>query len=119
MPFKSILQEWTRRVPGALGAILVDWEGEAVDQVGRLDPYDLKVIGAHKGLILDQLRKAVERADGNELQEITISTSKYQTLIIPVDAEYCLVLTLEKGDVLGLALFEARRCRQKVRREIA
>lgn len=118
MPFKSILNDWISRVPGALGAIIVDWEGEAVDQVGRLDSYDLKVIGAHKGLILDQLRKAVQRTAGNELLEISISTSKYQTLIVPVDAEYCLVLTLEQGEMIGRALFEARRCLERVRQEI-
>ena len=34
MPFKRILQTLVEATPGATGAVLADWEGEAVDQVG-------------------------------------------------------------------------------------
>jgi len=100
MPFKTILGGFLKQVPGGLGAIIVDWEGEAVDQVGQIDPYELKVIGAHTGLILNNLRQAVRRAEGNELQEIVITTGKYQTLILPINEDYCLVGTLHRGDAL-------------------
>jgi len=118
MAFKQLLGELVQRVPGGLGAIVVDWEGEAVDQVGQIDDYELKVIGAHKGLILDSLRAAVSRAEGNELREIAITTEKLQTLIMPVNQEYFLLLTLSRGDAYGRAVFEARRCLEKLRREI-
>lgn len=118
MSFKRMLGDLLGRVPGGLGAIVVDWEGEAVDQVGQLDDYELKLIGAHKGLILDSLRAAVNRAEGNELQEISITTEKIQTLIMPVNREYFLVVTLTRGEAFGRALFEARRCLDKLKREI-
>ena len=34
-----------------LGAILVDWEGEAVAHVAGMDDYELKVLGAYSGAI--------------------------------------------------------------------
>jgi predicted regulator of Ras-like GTPase activity (Roadblock/LC7/MglB family) len=118
MSFKVILAEMLQQVPGGLGAILVDWEGEAVDQSGVIDDYELKVIGAHKGLILGNLRKAVARVEGNALQEIAITTEQVQTLILPVNEDYFLVLTLQKGEAYGRALFEARRCLEKLKQEI-
>jgi len=118
MAFKKILSDLLENLPGGLGAIVVDWEGEAVDQVGVIDDYELKVIGAHKGLILNNLRQAVARAEGNQLQEIAITTEQVQTLILPVDEDYFLVLTLQNGDAYGRALFEARRCLDKLRKEI-
>ncbi|PNU21237.1 GTPase-activating protein [Geothermobacter hydrogeniphilus] len=119
MPFKKMLGTMLERIPGSLGAIIVDWEGESVDQAGRLDAFELKVIGAHKGLILDNLRQAVARAEGNDLEEIIITTAQRQTIIMPANRDYFLVVALERKDVMGRALFEARRCLEQLKEEIA
>ena len=119
MSFKNELSALVQSVPGALGAILADWEGEAVDQVSRMDDYQLKVIGAHKGVILTNLREVVKRLQGDSLREILITTEKNQTLILPVTDDYFLVLLLEKEGLLGRALFEARRCLEILKKEIA
>ena len=118
MPFKSLLNALVERVPGAQGAIIADWEGEAVDQVGVMDDYDLKVIGAHKGVILHNMREVVDRLGDDELKEIVITTKQAQTLVLPVTKDYYLVLTLDRSDMLGRALLEARRCIQALYREI-
>ena len=118
MSFQKPLGDLVARVPGALGAILADWEGEAVDQVSLMDAYELKVIGAHKGVILTSLRKTLNRLGEDELKEIVITTDRTQTLVLPVTEEYFLVLTLLRGDVLGRALFEARRCVVRLKEEI-
>ncbi len=55
MAFKRILGKLIDAVPGSCGALLADWEGEAVDQVARMDDYELKVIGAHKGIIFNRI----------------------------------------------------------------
>lgn len=119
MPFKGLLGHLVNAVPGALGAILVDWEGEAVDQVARMDDYELKVLGAHKGVILDHMRAVVARLEGVDLEELVVSTARTQTVIMPVTREYFLVLTLARGEALGRALFETRRCVARLREEIA
>jgi predicted regulator of Ras-like GTPase activity (Roadblock/LC7/MglB family) len=118
VPFKNHLNSLVERVPGAQGAIIADWEGEAVDQVGLMDDYDLKVIGAHKGVILHNMREVVDRLGDDELKEIVITTKQGQTLVLPVTKEYYLVLTLDRSDMLGRALLEARRCIQALYREI-
>jgi predicted regulator of Ras-like GTPase activity (Roadblock/LC7/MglB family) len=119
MTFKSLLAKLVESVPGALGAIIADWEGEAVDQVARIDDYEIKVLGAHKGVILTNLREAVGRFGEEELLEIVITAEKVQTLILPVTREYFLVVALERGEGLGRALFEARRCLLELKKEIA
>lgn len=119
MPFKKLLQALVERVPGAQGAILADWEGESVDHVGQMDGYELKVIGAHKGVVLHNLRQVIDRLGNDDLREIVITTRQAQTLIIPVTKDYYLVLTLDRCDMLGRALMEARRCVQALYREIA
>lgn len=119
MSFKLLLDRLLEQIPGSLGAIIVDWEGEAVDHSARMDSYELQLLGAHKGVILANLRDAVRRLGDEEIEEIVISTAATQTLVLPVTLEYALILTLDRGDGLGRALFEARRCAAELRREIA
>jgi predicted regulator of Ras-like GTPase activity (Roadblock/LC7/MglB family) len=119
VPFKTLLNSLVERVPGAQGAIIADWEGEAVEQVGIMDDYDLKVIGAHKGVILHNMREVVDRLGNDELKEIVVTTKEAQTLILPVTKDYYLVLTLDRSDMLGRALLEARRCIRALYQEIA
>lgn len=118
MPFRSLLTELVQNVPGALGAILADWEGEAVDQSGHMDDYELKVTGAHKGVILQNLRKVVSRLENDELREVVVTTERVQTLVLPVTQDYFLVLTTKRENALGRALFEARRCVTRLKKEI-
>lgn len=54
-PFASILGDLVARVPGALGAVLVDKEGESVDYAGHVDPYELRVAGAYWQIVLSTL----------------------------------------------------------------
>ncbi|MEZ4600014.1 MAG: roadblock/LC7 domain-containing protein [Syntrophotaleaceae bacterium] len=119
MPFKHLLTELLERIPGALGAIIADWEGEAVDHVARMDDYELRVIGAHKGIILSNLRRVLEQLGRDRLQEVIISTSRSRTLVLPVTEDYFLVVTADRDVVLGRALFESRRCVARLKKEIA
>ena len=119
MPFKNLLSSLVERVPGALGAIIADWEGEAVAQGGIMDDYELKGIGAHKGVVLHNMREVVDRLGDDDLREIVITTKQTQTLIMPVTKDYYLVLTLDRSDMLGRALMEARRCVKSLYKEIA
>jgi predicted regulator of Ras-like GTPase activity (Roadblock/LC7/MglB family) len=118
MAFKRLLAQLVASVPGAQGALMADWEGEAVDQVGLMDDYDLQVMGAHKGVILQNLRNVASRLGNDRPSEIVITTTRAQTLILPVTSDYFLLLTLDRGGALGRALFEARRCTQALHREL-
>lgn len=119
MGLKDDLTELVQRVPGALGAILVDWEGEAVEHAANMDDYELKVLGAYKGVILSNLRSVLRRCDGDAVEELVIGTSLNQTIIRPITDEYFLVLTCRSGEtLLGRALFEARRCARSLYDEI-
>lgn len=94
MPLKTILNDILTQIPGGLGAILIDWEGEAVEQVSRMDDFQLKVLGAHCGIILENLRHAAQRLDGGEIEELVIRARHQSILVVPVTTEYFLVLTL-------------------------
>jgi predicted regulator of Ras-like GTPase activity (Roadblock/LC7/MglB family) len=118
MPFKRLLNELMERIDGAHGAILADWEGESVEYAARMDGYQLKIIGAHQGVILHSLKEALLRLGEKGPGEIVISTAKTRTVVLPVTDEYFLVLTLCRSYPLGRSLFEARQCIARLRAEI-
>lgn len=119
MGMKEDLALLMATVPGALGAILVDWEGEAVDHAAGMDVYDLKVIGAYSGAILMNLRATVDRFDDDALEELVVVTAEVQTIMRLVTRDYFLVFTCRKDEaVLGRALFESRRCALRLRDDI-
>ena len=118
MPFKLLLNTMLKRLPGAKGAIIADWEGESVDSFGIMDDYDLKVMAAHKGVLLHNIREVQERLGGDDLKEVVITTETMQMIVLPVTKDYYLVLALDKSDLLGKALQEARSCIKGLHKEI-
>lgn len=91
-------------VPGSTGAILADWEGEAVEQSCKYDIFDLKVIGAHKGILLNLLKDAHQKMDAGEMTYSVITTDKQHYLTGPIGADYFLVMTIDRTAIVGLAI---------------
>jgi predicted regulator of Ras-like GTPase activity (Roadblock/LC7/MglB family) len=117
MPFKSLLNRLLEDIPGALGAIIIDWEGEAVDQVARTNEYDIKILGAHSGVILNLLREAVKRSGSSDLEHVVIRTGENKIVIAPLTEDYFLVLHLGTEAIVARAIFRTNQCVNELRHE--
>jgi len=96
MGLQEIVNQLVASTPGALAAILADWEGEAVVIATRRGgDYEIKFIGAHHGLLLDRSRELTRRLMIGEPREICFQARDFNILTAPVNKEYYLVLTLE------------------------
>ena len=119
MPFKAVLNQLLQDVPGSLGAVIVDWEGEAVDQATRIGEYDIKILGAHYGVILTLLRDALTRTGPDRPEEVVIRTKLGTTLIQPLTEDYLLLLQLQKGALVARATQKLRICAEQIDDDIA
>ncbi|GAM10084.1 roadblock/LC7 domain protein [Geobacter sp. OR-1] len=118
MPFKTILQELVDAVPGATGAILADWEGEAVEQYCHFDEFEMKVIGAHKGIILNRLRELHDALPVGEVEDLMIAAGSQRHLVAPVGPDYFLVMTMARSSLPALAQRMARLAVDRLKKEI-
>jgi predicted regulator of Ras-like GTPase activity (Roadblock/LC7/MglB family) len=118
VPFKTILKELVEAVPGATGAILADWEGEAVEQHCLYDDYELKVMAAHKGILLNRIKEVHGSFPGEVLHEAVITTASQHILTGLIGPDYSLVMTLERGSLVGLALYRFRKAVDQLEKEI-
>ncbi|MBI5560234.1 MAG: roadblock/LC7 domain-containing protein [Deltaproteobacteria bacterium] len=121
MPFKKILKELTEKT-GASGAILLDRDGEAVDSFVTSSGLELKAIGAHKGIILNMLKDAQNRANGGgEVCSIGITTKNARLAISAMKDGYYLVVTLERENgngSFGKVFLEAKKAIGAIEREM-
>lgn len=118
MPFQDILKELVDTVPHAVGAILVDWEGEAVQEYCHCDPYDIRFVAAHKGIILSRLRETHGESQGGAIEDVVVSAEKQHLLIGAIDKDYSLVFQVERPCPLGLARFHFNKALVQVREEM-
>lgn len=119
MPFKSILQDLVQSTPGATGAILIDWEGEAVELYSpATDEFDVKIIGAHQNIIFNRIREIRLRVPTQTVRDTVITTDRHHLILCAVGDDYALVTTLERHSLVGRALVRVQQAVRLLEKEI-
>ncbi|MBI5484713.1 MAG: hypothetical protein HY888_09665 [Deltaproteobacteria bacterium] len=118
MSFEIILKNLVDQVPQSIGAILVDWEGEAVMEHCHCDPYDMRFIAAHKGIILAHLKELQSRDQIGAVEDVVITASEMHLIIGCIDQDYSLVMSTERSCPIGLALYRFRLAIAELKKEI-
>ncbi len=96
--FTPILARLLAATPGAIGAALVDAEGEAVDYAGdRIDPFDLKVAAAHWRIVLQEIEQGPLTTRGGAPRRLTVTTTR-RTFVIDVLPEGYALLSILRTD---------------------
>jgi len=116
--FNEILKHLVDSIPGATGAILADWEGESVAFHSVGDDFELKVIAAHKGIIMGHLRRIHDQLAPGELQETVITAESIQIITGAITRDYSLVLTRQPLVPLAIVLRRFRSAVEELRKEI-
>jgi predicted regulator of Ras-like GTPase activity (Roadblock/LC7/MglB family) len=118
MPYKTILKTLVDRTPDSVGAILVDWEGEAVQEYCHCDPYDMRFIAAHKEIILARLKELHNSGRVGLIDDVVITTSACRLIIGCINDEYSLVMSIGRSCPAGLALYHFRDSAKELKKEI-
>ena len=105
MPFKDILGLIVESVRGGVGAILVDDEGEAVDIFTHGDTYEIRLAGAHHGIVLTLLEEAMKRSEnGSRLQSLSIKAERLSYTIMPIQEGLFVVLMQDETGIPSQAM---------------
>lgn len=105
--FGDILEEMVRRVPGAVGAVFADWEGEPVDQFAHIPPLDIQLVGAHWGVVWSQATARLKQMGA--VEELLIEGERAIVLVRLVCEGYFVVLATQRDAHLATALRELER----------
>ena len=118
MPFKNILKRLVDATPQTIGAIVIDWEGEAVQEFCRCDPYEIRFAAAHQGIILSRLKEIHGSGQRGAVEEVTLTTSTCHLVIGCINKEYALAMHIGRNGSLGVALRHFRQAIRELEKEI-
>lgn len=118
MPFKKLLTSLVEAVPGASGAILADWEGEAVEQHTHGDAFEIKVAAAHWGILLAHFKGLHHKYETGPVQQSVITTDRQHVIVGAVGEDYALVMTMNRNALPLLALNKFRETAALLHKEI-
>jgi len=107
--FGAILEEMVRRVPGAVGAVFADWEGEPVDQFAHIAALDIQLVGAHWGVVWSQATQRLGAHELGPVEELLIEGDRAIVLVRLVSEGYFVVLATKPDAHLATALRELER----------
>lgn len=102
--FKEILKKMVDAVPGARGAVFADWEGESVEHYYSGPEYDIKLVGAHQGILLNIMGEVSTGCGLGGVRCMLVTTGKGKLLVRPVKDGYYLAMLLGPSASGGLAM---------------
>lgn len=115
--FNEILQRIVDETNGALGAILMGYDGIAIDQYFKpRKGLDLSLVAVEYSNVLKEIRRTAEILDTGAMEEVVVKTERLMVVIRTLTDEYFIALTLEREGNFGkgryLLMREAPRLRE-------
>lgn len=114
----AILQGLIGSVKGASGAIFLDGDGEVIADTGE-GVKDIKLQGAWKEIHFDMIKEITGRLGLGSVQAVLFSRDQGTELMVPVEADYCLVLFLSSYADLKNAMDELKNALELIKKDIA
>lgn len=119
MTFANVLRELVINTDGAIAAIFLDGEGEAVQVIGEDFLRDeLKVIGAYQGIFVSEIRRITTSLDLGPLQRMKIDWAGSTMLNQLLEGGYYLVLVLCSGSNEAMAWQHMEKCAGQLQQEL-
>jgi len=118
--FREHLQKIVENVDGGQAALLMGFDGIAVDSFTSdegADP-DINTVGMEFSFIFGQIRKAAEILEIGGIQEVTIKSSALIIVIRQLTDEYFAAVTLGPNGNFGKARFLLRITAPKILQDL-
>ena len=121
MSFREQIQALVEAVPGATAAVLMGYDGIAVDSYQRPDHgIDSAAVLAEFGATLQQFnRSGLLQAEVGPMQELLFKSLKHTTVLRPLNEAYYLAMVLRPDGISGKARFMMRLASPQLLRDLA
>ncbi|PLX89117.1 MAG: GTPase [Desulfuromonas sp.] len=118
--FKEILQEIVTQTPGSVGAVLMGYDGIAIEQyINEGDNVDLQLVAIEYSNVVKEIRKTAEILGTGELQEVSVKTGRYFVIIHALTPDYFVALTLIREGNFGKGRYLLMRDAPQLREALA
>ena len=121
--FRDTLQKMVDRLDGGVAAILMGFDGIAVEHYSReeqngQEEIDIQTVGMELAHALSQMRKAVERLDLGRAVEFTVRTDRVVILVYALSEEYFVACAVRPDASFGKARYVMRLVAPQIRADL-
>ena len=95
--FTAILRRVYEAVPAVIAAVFVDTEGECIDYVAAIEPYEAKVAAAHMHVLLKSMSLPRSSEATGETFAFELVSAEREVWVRRFCDEYVLVVLLQRG----------------------
>lgn len=118
--FNSILKTIVEGAEGGIGAVLMGYDGIAIDQYFRDgDGSEHQIVAVEYANILKEIKKAAEILDTGAMEEVAIKTERFHVVLRTLTDDYFVALTLAPGGNFGKGRFLLMREAHPLREALA
>jgi len=115
LPLQKEIDALVADLSGAIGAIIVDYDGEAVvSSSNDLATYDLQVVGAYGGIFLDHLRRITRENVFGAPVSFVINGAEARLLHHVLRDGYFIVVILRKDASVAVARERLKICHDRL-----
>lgn len=118
--FNDILKTIVEGTGGGAGAVLMGYDGIAVDHYFRDgEGADLQMVAIEYAGILKEIKKAAEILDTGAVEEVTVKTPRFHLVLRALTDDYFVALALDPGGNFGKGRFLLMREAHPLREALA
>ena len=118
--FSELLQGIVEETPGAVGAVLMGYDGIAIDQYFLpQDEVDLNILAIEYANVLKEVKQMTEVLDTGFLEEVSIKTANYYIVLRAISPEYFVFLTVNSHGNVGKGKYLIMRDAVKIREALS
>lgn len=104
--FADVLQKIVTETRGAAGAVLMGYDGIAIDQYFvPVEGMDLQLVAVEYANILKEIKNTADILDSGLMEEVSIKTDRFFVLIRILNDDYFVAMTLERDGNFGKARY--------------
>lgn len=104
--FNKILARIVEETGGGVGAVLMGYDGIAVDQYYTAgQQVDLQMIAIEYANVLKEIRKTAEILNLGDMEEVSIKTERFHIVVRIITPDYFVAMTLQRDGNFGKARY--------------
>ena len=110
MSFREILKQVVSEVDGALGAVLMGYDGISIDDYIQEDlAEDIQLLAIEYTSIIKEVRRAVDVLKTGQMEELSLATDQSRIVIRVVNEDFFVLLALSSDGNFGKARYLLKR----------
>lgn len=119
MSFRSILKTIVEELDGAIGALILGYDGIPIDEYIKDETHiDMQLLAVEYTSLLKEVKRTVDVLNCGEMEEVSICSGETRVIVSAINNEFFIVLAMKSDGNYGKGRFLLKRSVPQLRPEL-